>query len=112
MDLADAVLLTARRGWEDWACPACGLAQRVAPPLPPNATRMHTCARLHMITAPMVRAGADCKLVAVEREDYLNGEIQTTGEDGRAYMAVRTDYADGHTDLAVHAPLARATLHT
>lgn len=95
--------------WTNWECPACGAADQT-PPMPPGAIHMHTCPRLHMITAPMVRAGADCKLVAVEREDYLNGEIQTAGDDGRAYMAIRTVYADGHTDLAVHAPLARAVL--
>jgi hypothetical protein len=109
MPLNGAVLLQA---WEDWECPECGAAERVSPPLPPNGVRMHTCPRLHYITAPLVRAGADCRLVAVEREDYLAGEIQTRGDDGRAYMAVRTDYADGRNDVAVHAPLARATLTT
>jgi hypothetical protein len=106
-DLSRAVLLTA--AYEDWHCPACGLAERI-PALPPNAARMHVCPRLHMVTAPMVRAGADCKLVADEREDYLGGEVQETGDDGRPYMAVRTVYADGRNDVAVHAPLARARL--
>jgi hypothetical protein len=107
MRLNDAVLLQA---YQDWECPECGYAERVSPPVPPNGTRMHTCPRLHYITAPLVRAGSRCRLVAVEREDYLNGEIQATGDNGRAYMAVRTDYPDGRNDVAVHAPVARATL--
>lgn len=106
MDLSRAALLAPP--FEDWHCPACGAGERVCPPLPPNAARMHICPRLHMITAPMVRAGLDCTLVADEREDYLAGEVQETGDDGRPYMAVRTVYADGRNDVAVHAPLARA----
>lgn len=95
--------------WQDWACPACGLEQRTRP-LPPNAAQMHQCPRLHGIAAPMVRAGTDCKLVAVQREDYLGGEIQETGDDGRPYMNVTTVHADGHTDVAVHAPVAQVRL--
>ena len=106
MHLDRAVLLEA---YTDWACPACGYAERTRP-LPPNAARFHVCPRLHMITAPLARAGTDCKLVAAERQDYLGREIQETGDDGRPYMNVTTVHADGHTDLAVHAPVARASL--
>ena len=56
--------------------------------------------------APLVRAGTRCKVTAEEREDYLNGEIQATGDDGRPYMAVRTTRGDGE-DLMVNAGLAR-----
>jgi hypothetical protein len=98
--------------YQDWKCPACGREERVCPPLPPNAARMHTCPRLHMIAAPMVPAAADAKVIAVERQDYLGREVQQTGDDGRAYMAVQTWYADGHNDTAVHAPVARAHIRT
>jgi hypothetical protein len=94
--------------YEDWYCPNCGIAERVAA-LPPGASRFHTCPRLHMLTAPLVRAGARCSVVAEERADYLNGEIQATGDDGRPYMAVRTIRDDGE-DLAVNAGLARGRL--
>ena len=40
------------------------------------------------------------------REDYLNGEIQATGDDGKPYMAVRTTRGD-REDLMVNAGLAR-----
>ena len=96
------------RAFDDWECPNCDVTDR-APALPPNASRFHTCAGLHMLTAPLVRAGTDCKVEAEVRGDYLNGEIQATGDDGKPYMAVRTTRGDGE-DLAVNAGLAQARL--
>ncbi len=98
-----AVLLDA---WQDWKCPNCGLEDRTRP-LPPNAARFHPCPRLHMLKAPLVPAGMDCKVVAVGREEYLGSEIQRSGDDGRPYAGVRTERADGSNDLAVFAPLAQ-----
>lgn len=95
--------------FQDWFCPNCDVTDRTRP-LPPNASRFHTCAGLHMLSAPLIRAGADCKVEAEERADYLNGEVQATGEDGKPYMAVRTTRADGSEDLAVNAGLAQARL--
>lgn len=92
--------------WQDWECPACGTTERTRP-LPPNGSRFHPCPGLHGLTAPLVRAGTDCKVTAVERGDYLAGEEQRTGDDGRPYMAVRTDYPDGSNDLAVFPGVAR-----
>lgn len=100
-----AVLLIAH---QDWHCPACGLDEQVRPPVP---NRFHICPALQYLTAPMVLAGTDCKLVAHVREDWLGREIQESGEDGRPYMSIETVHADGHTDLAVFAPVARASLH-
>jgi hypothetical protein len=92
----------------DWACPNCGLEERTRP-LPPGASRFHPCPGLHMLIAPLVRAGVRAKVEAEEREDYLAGEIQRHGDDGKAYMAVRTTH-DGGEDLAVNAGLAVARL--
>jgi hypothetical protein len=64
-----------------------------------------------MLTAPLVRAGTSCKVEAEERADYLNGEIQAAGDDGKPYMAIRTTRADGE-DLAVNAGLARLSGET
>jgi hypothetical protein len=89
-----------------WECPNCDTTD-VTRGLVPN--RFHTCAGLHMLTAPLVRAGTRCKVEAEERADYLNGEVQATGDDGRPYMAVRTTRGDGE-DLAVNAGLAQARL--
>jgi hypothetical protein len=95
--------------WTDWECPNCDTAERTRP-LPPNATRLHVCPGLHGLTAPLVRAGTDCKLVASEREDYLGAEVQRTGDDGKPYMNVRTVHADGREDCAVFSPVARGYL--
>jgi len=86
--------------WQDWECPNCHLTERTRP-LPPNASRMHNCPKLHGLTAPLVRTGSDCTLVAVERGDYLNGETQRRGDDGKPYMAVRVERADGSNDVVV-----------
>lgn len=91
--------------WQDWECPNCHTAERTRP-VPPHASRFHPCPRLHGLTAPLVRAGTDCKVVAVGRADYLNGSIQRTGDNGRPYMAVETERADGSTDRAVFAECA------
>lgn len=91
--------------YEDWYCPNCGLTERVAM-LPPGSSRFHTCPQLHMLTAPLVRAGISAKVEAEERADYLGSEIQATGDDGKPYMAVRVTRNDGD-DLMVNAGLAR-----
>lgn len=101
-----ALLLDA---WMDWACPNCGVTDRTRP-LPRNATRMHPCGGLMGLLAPLVPEGMDCKVVAVEREDYLGTEQQRTGEDGRPYSGVRRERGDGSSDLLVFAPVAQARL--
>ena len=94
--------------WEDWYCPNCGVSERI-PGLPPNASRYHTCPRLHMLTAPLIRANVYAKVEAEERADYLNGETQETGDDGKPYMAVRTTRDEG-SDLLANPGVARARL--
>lgn len=91
-----------------WECPNCDVTD-VSPPLPPGTSRFHTCAGLHMLSAPLVAAGTRCKVEAEEREEYLGSEIQATGDDGKPYMAVRTTRDDG-CDLAVNAGLAQARM--
>jgi hypothetical protein len=92
--------------WVDWVCPnGCGATGRTRP-LPPNASQFHTCPRLHMLTAPLVRAGSDCKVVAVPWEDYQGTTLTQDGDDGRPYSAVHTIRADGSNDAAVLAPCA------
>lgn len=103
----DIPLLEARQAWE---CPNCDVTD-VTAPLPPGSSRYHTCAGLHQLTAPLVRAGTRCKVTAAEREDYLTGDQQATGDDGKPYMSVRTTY-DDHDDLLVNAGLATAEMRT
>jgi hypothetical protein len=106
-DPAGAVLLEA---WQDWECPACGKETRTRP-VPPNGGQFHRCPRLHGLTAPMVRAGTDCRLAAVDRGDYVGREHVQLGDDNRAYMAIETRHGSGRLDCAVLAPAAIARLH-
>ena len=91
--------------WTDWSCPNCTVTERTRPQ-PLTSARMHPCAKLHGLLAPLVPAGTDCKVTAEERGDYLRHAIQRTGDDGRPYMAVRTVHGDGREDLAVFAEVA------
>jgi hypothetical protein len=86
-----------------WECPNCDVTDVTRGPVP---NRFHTCSGLHMLTAPLVRAGVRCAVVAEERQDYLGGEVQATGDNGKPYMAVRVVRDDGE-DLAVNAGLAQ-----
>lgn len=106
--MVETVNVPLLRAFDDWECPNCDITDHT-PALPPGASRFHTCAGLHMLTAPLVRAGTQCKVVAEERADYLNGEIQNKGDDGKPYMAIRTTRGDGE-DVAVNAGLARARI--
>lgn len=102
---AAVILLDA---WTDWICPSgCDQTARTRPGTP---NRYHTCPKLHMLTAPLVPAGTDCKVIAVEREDYIGREIQQTGDNGRPYAGVQTVRSDGSNDVAAFAPLARGRL--
>ncbi len=87
-----------------WYCPNCATTD-VTPAACPN--RWHHCPGLHMLTAPLIPAGTRCKVTAEERADYLGGETQAAGDDGKPYMAVRTTRDDGD-DVAVNAGLATA----
>jgi hypothetical protein len=99
-----------RRPFEEWHCPNGCHCRETLPALPPGATRYHNCPNLHQLSAPLVRAGADCKVEAIEREDYIGDQVQARGDDGKVYMAITTRYADGRNDLAVNAGLATAKL--
>ena len=96
---------------QEWYCPNCSCTD-VTVPLPPGQSRYHACPGLHGLNAPLARAGTDVKVVADERGDYLNGEDQPVGDDGKVYMAVRAVRPDGSYDTTVFAPTARADLRS
>lgn len=89
---------------QHWVCPNCTLTDVTHESQP--HTRMHTCRGLKGLTAPMVPEGADCKVEAREREDFLNGAIATLDGEGRPIMAVETVRADGSNDVAAFAECA------
>lgn len=90
-----------------WVCPNCTRTD-VTLGLQPN--RYHTCPGLYSLLAPLVRAGSSVKVTAVERGDYLRGAEQRRGDDGKPYMAVVTERADGSSDAAVFAEPATIRL--
>jgi hypothetical protein len=88
-----------------WVCPLCS-ATDVTREVRPH-TRFHDCRGLAGLSAPMVPAGQRCKVEAVEREDYVNGEQVRLDGNGRPIMAVVITRDDGN-DVAVYAPTATA----
>jgi hypothetical protein len=96
-------LLAAEHRWECPNCPATDVTYEQEP-----HSRFHTCRGLRGLTAPMVPAGTRCKVEAVEREDWVGGELVTRDGEGRPVMATQTTRDDG-TDRAVFAPCATAT---
>lgn len=87
-----------------WVCPNCSLRDVTFEAQP--HTRMHPCSGLKGLTAPMVPEGMDCKVEAVEREDYVGREDVTYDGEGRPIMSVVTTREDGSNDVAVMAPCA------
>lgn len=86
-----------------WVCPNCPAAARTVG----RPNRFHDCSALGGLTAPLVLEGVDCKVVALEREDYLGGE-DVRWANGRPVSAVRIERADGSNDCVVYAPTAKA----
>jgi hypothetical protein len=89
-----------------WVCPNCPV-EEVTPGNLPN--RFHLCRGLAGITAPMVPAGSQSRVRAVEREDYVGQEIVQYDGNGRPVGAVITERPDGSNDVAVLAPTANLT---
>ena len=89
-----------------WSCPNCTATDVTYEPRP--HTRFHACRGLKGLSAPMVPAGSDCKVEAVERGDYVGRELVTADGEGRPVMSIVTTRADGSNDCAVLAPCATA----
>lgn len=95
---------------DEWVCPNCDVTD-VTPPLPAGQSQYHTCSGLHGLNAPLVRKGIRAQVTATEREDYLSGDVQATGDDGRVYMNVTVTREDG-TDVTVFAPTASVDMRS
>lgn len=94
---------------EDWRCPNCPHTERTRG-LPANAQRFHICPGLKGLNAPLVRAGVNAKVEAIERPSYVGRElVQLAPEDGRPYMGIQTTRDDG-TDMVVLAPTAQVNM--
>lgn len=86
-----------------WVCPNCDV-QEVTYEYRPH-TRFHACRGLNGFTAPMVEEGLDCKVEAVERQDYIGKDLVRVDGEGRPIMSVVTTREDGN-DCVVYAPTA------
>lgn len=102
--MSHAVLLRAEQHWE---CPNCTMTQVTRESRP--HTRFHACRGLLGMTAPLVPAGTRCKVEAVVREDYVNGDDVWYDGEGRPIMSVVTTRDEGN-DVAVLAPTATANV--
>ena len=87
-----------------WHCPSCRRDDVTREARPHS--RMHDCPALGGLSVPMLAAGADARLVAVEREDYVGRERVRLDNRGRPVMQVVTEHADGRRDATVYAPQA------
>lgn len=91
-----------------WSCPNC-TATHVTHEARPHIP-FHICRGLRGAYAPYVPDGTECKVIAVDREDYVRGELVQTDATGRPVMAVVTVRDDGQ-DCAVLAPTAIGDIH-
>lgn len=87
-----------------WECPNCTSSARTVDAKQP----MHPCAGLAGLMVPLVVRGTDCKVEAVEREDYVGDELVQTDGNGRPVMAAVTTRDDGQ-DCTVFAPTAQGS---
>lgn len=87
--------------WECHHCSFTDCTREVEP-----HSRFHHCAGLG-ITAPMVPEGTRARVVAHERDDYINGDLVRFNDDGRPIASITTEYPDGHQDCVVFAATAQ-----
>lgn len=86
-----------------WGCPNCESKARTVD----GKTPMHPCGGMAGLMVPLVPDGQRCKVEAVERGDYIAGELVQSDGNGRPVMSVVTTREDGQ-DCTVYAPAATA----
>lgn len=89
-----------------WECPNCDFTD-VTHNVGPHS-RYHPCAGLKGLSAPMVPEGVKAKVEAVEREDYVDGDLPQYDGDGVPIMAIVTIRDEGE-DCTVLAPTTQAS---
>lgn len=76
-----------------WECPNC-TATHVTYRADVH-TPMHPCPGLRGLSAPYIEAGTKADVRAIVREDYMNGDTQTTDADGRPISSIVRIREDG-----------------
>jgi hypothetical protein len=66
---------------------------------------MHPCPKMNGLLVPLILIGTKAKQEAVERGDYVGGELVQTDANGRVIMSVVTTRDDGQ-DCTVYPPTA------
>ncbi len=91
--------------WTEWYCPNCKQSGRTENRGP--HVRYHTCPKLRMLSAPMLRAGVKARVTANEREDYEGADAGHVFHDvaGRPVMSIVTEREEGQ-DCIVFAATA------
>lgn len=69
-------------------------------PVGGGAARLHNCSALFGLAVPLVPEGMRAEARAVERQDYVGGEVGLRYVDGRPVMAVEVMRNEG-TDAVV-----------
>lgn len=86
-----------------FSCPNCTSSLNL--PSVPAKPVLHPCRGLFGLMVPMVRDGTRCKIEAVERGDYVAGELVQLDGRERPVMSVVTTRDEGQ-DTTVYAPCA------
>jgi hypothetical protein len=89
-----------------WSCPNCPATDVTFGK--PN--RFHRCRGLAGLLAPLVLDGSGARVLAVEREDYIAGQLVQYDGEGRPVAAVVTERPDGSRDVMVNAPTAKVVI--
>jgi hypothetical protein len=91
---------------QHWSCPNCAVTAVTTG----RPNRYHNCGGLRGLLAPMVLDGFRGRVIAVEREDYVGGELLQCDGEGRPVMAVVTERPDGSNDVMVNVPTAQGAV--
>lgn len=88
-----------------WDCPNCTSSARTVDAKIPH----HPCSGLAGLMVPLVLRGERAKVEAVERQDFIGGELVQLDGNGRPVMAAVVTRDDGQ-DCTVFAPTAQGTV--
>lgn len=104
--MPEGVLLDRAPQPRTWHCPNCTAAARTVTAKVP----WHNCSGLKGLFSPLIDdAAPKTRVVAVDREDYVAGELVQTDGEGRPVMALNVERSDGSNDRVVYAPTATAS---
>ena len=84
-------------GEQHWNCPNCHVTDVTVG----QSNRLHNCAGLGGLIAPLILDGVRCHVRAVQWEDYTGRDDVRRDGNGRPVSAVVTERPDGSNDVMV-----------